>query len=210
VIRAIFFDFDGVLVDSEPLHWETWSCVLKPKGIEISFQDYCRRFIGVSNRTMIRELCRDVGLSFDPEQFQVWYAEKRALYAQRDLRVPDNLAHFIREDLNGYRLGVVSSSRRSEVEPYLVQSGVRERIDVLVCAEDSAELKPSPQPYIRAAHLAGLPACECLAVEDSDAGQESATGAGMQVARVRGPEEVVDALRRLNCFGLPGRLFREA
>jgi beta-phosphoglucomutase len=195
VIRAIFFDFDGVLVDSEPLHWETWSNVLGPKGIQVCFEDYRRRFIGVSNRAMVRELCRDAGYPFDPEEFQLWYAEKRALYAQRDLRVPDELAGLIRDGLTGYRLGVVSSSRRSEVEPYLIRAGVRERLEILVCAEDAAELKPSPEPYRKAAALADLPAPECLAVEDSDAGEQSAAGAGMRVLRVAAPGEVAARLR---------------
>jgi beta-phosphoglucomutase len=194
MIRAIFFDFDGVLVDSEPLHWETWSNVLRPQGIQVSLEDYRRRFIGVSNRAMIRDLCREAGRQFDPEEFQLWYAEKRALYAQRDLRVPADLARLIREGLSGFRLGVVSSSRRSEVEPYLVRAGVRERLEILVCAEDAAQLKPSPEPYRKAAALAGLPAPDCLAVEDSDAGEQSAAGAGMQVLRVAAPEEVAARL----------------
>lgn len=201
-IRAIFFDFDGVLVDSEPLHWETWAEVLKPQGIDVSFEDYSRRFIGVSSREMVRLLCQEAGRPFDLERFQAWYAEKRALYASRDLDVPDELARFLRHNLNGYRLGVVSSSRRSEVEPCLERSGIRTRLDVLVCAEDAAALKPSPAPYVRAGELAGIPAAECLVVEDSDAGQQSAQGAGMQVVRVAGPGEVVDRLRGLNCFEL--------
>ena len=116
VIRAIFFDFDGVLVDSEPIHYETWSAVLAPKGIRVSFEDYCRRFIGVSNREMIRALCQDHARPFDLDLFQAWYAEKRALYDHKELDIPPDLVEFIRNGLNGYLLGVVSSSRHSEVD----------------------------------------------------------------------------------------------
>ncbi len=189
--RAILFDFDGVLVDSEPLHWETWAEVLKPEGIELSLEEYRRRFIGVSSREMMRLLWQERGRPFDQHLFQSWYARKRALYATRELRVSQEVAQFIRNELGQYRLGVVSSSRRSEVEPYLVRSGIRERLEVLVCAEDAAELKPSPAPYRRAAEAMNLPPEQCLAVEDSEAGVASATGAGMQAVRVAGPGSVV-------------------
>ena len=194
-IRAIFFDFDGVLVDSELLHWETWSEVLKPKGIVVTWRDYSRRFIGVSNRAMIQMLCRDAGQVFDLHLFDAWYAEKRTLYQARHLRIPDDLVRFILEGLIGYRLGVVSSSQRSEVEPYLERSGVRARLDVIVCAEDASEWKPSPEPYRRAAELAGIAPGACLVVEDSEAGAESARQAGMTVVRVTGPGEVVAQVR---------------
>jgi beta-phosphoglucomutase len=193
-LRAIFFDFDGVLVDSEPLHWETWAEVLKPEGIALGREEYWRRFIGVSSREMMRLLWQDGGRPFDQDLFQTWYARKRALYAARELRVPDDVAEFIRSQLGDYRLGVVSSSRRSEVEPYLEGSGIRKRIEVLVCAEDVTELKPSPAPYRRAADLAGLPPEDCLAVEDSEAGVASATGAGMHAVRVEGPVNVVSVV----------------
>ncbi len=192
--RAVFFDFDGVLVDSEPVHWETWSTVLRPHGITMALEDYMRRFVGVSNREMIRTLCAEAGRPFDWDKFQAWYGEKKALYRERDLRVPEGLARFIREGLDGLCLGVVSSSQRVEVEPYLVKSGIRERMSVLVCAEDVERLKPWPDPYRKAGELAGVPAGECLAVEDSEAGERSAGSAGMEVLRVPRPEEVVQLL----------------
>ena len=194
-IRAIFFDFDGVLVDSEPLHWKTWADVLKTKGIELGYEDYLRRFIGVSSREMLRILWQDLGRPFDTEVFQAWYAEKRALFRRGDLRVPPELAGFIAGRLSGYRLGVVSSSRRSEVEPYLASAGLRPRMDILVCAEDVTHLKPSPEPYRKASELAGLAPGDCLVVEDSDAGEQSAREAGMQAVRVMAPGEVEERLR---------------
>src|SRR5688500_15545335 len=103
-LRAIFFDFDGVLVDSEPLHWETWAEVLKPEGIALGFEDYGRRFIGVSSREMMRLLWQEGGRPFDPDLFQTWYARKRALYSARELSVPDDVSQFIRNQLGDYRL----------------------------------------------------------------------------------------------------------
>jgi beta-phosphoglucomutase len=195
-IRAICFDFDGVLVDSEPIHWETWSEALKPDGITINYEDYCRRFIGVSNRDMIRRLCEEARIPFDHDRYESWYRQKRRLYRRRRLQVPLELVSYIKTGLDAYRLAVVSSSGRVEVEPYLVQSGIRERFDAVVCAEDVAELKPSPLPYVRAADLIQIRPEECLAVEDSDAGIESARGAGMSVLRVAGPSVVADGVRR--------------
>ena len=74
-IRAVFLDFDGVLVDSEPLHYECWSQVLRPLGIVFSRDDYMARYVGVSNRAMVEDLCRRFGLPGGSVFFQAQYTK---------------------------------------------------------------------------------------------------------------------------------------
>ena len=204
-IRAIFFDFDGVLVASEPVHYECWAEVLAGYGMPLTEQFYFDNFVGISNQEMMGVLCRHYGKAHSREFFEECYAKKKVLYATRVLeacRTPDDLAAFIRGQAGTYRLGVVSSSARSEVEPLLVREGLRGSLAALVCGrEDVENLKPAPDPYLRALEMVNAGADkavqpqECLVVEDSSPGAESARLAGMRVLRVAQPEEVSSRLR---------------
>jgi beta-phosphoglucomutase len=206
MIRAVFFDFDGVLVDSEPLHCECWAEVLAGYGIPMDAEGYTRQFIGVSNRDMIEILCRQHGRAFDAAFFDECYGKKKIIYEQRVVvrcRTPADLLDFIRTRSKALRFGVVSSSARSEVEPHRVGQGIREAITALVCQEDVEKLKPAPDPYLRALELVNaaldgngpIGAGECLVVEDSGPGAEAGFQAGMRVLRVSGPGEVLKLLR---------------
>ncbi len=204
MIRAIFFDFDGVLVDSEPLHLACWAEVLAGYGMPLSAEFYYANFVGVSNQEMIQRLCRQFGKGYDAEFFGRCYTAKKILYQDRargHCRMPQELVTFIQTGPENYRFGVVSSSSRCEVEPHLVGHGVREAITALVCQEDVAELKPAPDPYLRALELVNagaderIGAGECLVIEDSGPGAEAGRRAGMQVLRVPGPGEVLGLLR---------------
>ncbi len=205
MIRAIFFDFDGVLVDSEPLHLECWAEVLAEYGMVLEAAQYVEEFIGVSNQAMIETLCRQNGRGFDKRFFAECYDKKKNIYEKRILRcrTPEDLADFIRCRAGDFRFGVVSSSARCEVEPHLVGQGLRDSIVALVCQEDVEKLKPSPEPYVHALRLVNAAAgcliepAECLVVEDSGPGEESGRLAGMEVVRVSRPEEVRKAVARI-------------
>jgi beta-phosphoglucomutase len=206
MIEAIFFDFDGVLVDSEPLHFDCWAEVLAGYGMPITAEFYAENFIGVSNQEMIEILCRKFNRSHGMEFFAECYAQKKALYQKRapaHCRTPPELVSFFRERSGVYQLGVVSSSSRCEVEPHLAGQGIRDKLAALVCQEDVENLKPAPDPYLRALALVNLAARkeiapqECLVVEDSGPGAEAGRLAGMQVLRVPSPEHVRPSLEKI-------------
>ncbi len=210
-IRAIFFDFDGVLVDSEPLHYACWRKVLASRGIRLSWGEYRRRMIGVSNRQMVRELCGETGRTYSDQLFEEWYAEKKRLYFARvaRCRVPRALVACLRRLRLDYALGVVSSSARREVEPTLVRQGIRGWLTTVICSEDVKKLKPAPDAYRRALAMVNarsrrrIRAAECLVVEDSGPGVEAARRARMRVVRVAGPRKVARAVRgELHAMGL--------
>jgi beta-phosphoglucomutase len=203
-IRAVFLDFDGVLVDSEPLHYECWAQVLRPLGIIFSQEDYNARYVGVSNRAMVQDLCSRFGRAGGQDFYEAQYREKKVLYAGRsatELRIPADLTSLLLTPTNGLDFGVVTSSNKSEVEPCLIAAGIRDRLAVLVCDRDVQRLKPEPDPYLKALELLNaqrgeaLPAGSCLVVEDSGPGVESAQRAGMQVLLVRHPDEVARRLQ---------------
>jgi beta-phosphoglucomutase len=209
MIRAIFFDFDGVLVDSEPVHYECWAEVLRGQGIPLEWEFYNENFIGSSDREMLEVLCGRFGKIYDLAFFRECYAQKKSLYQERALGrlvVPPELAAFILTLSETHHLGVVSSSIRCEVEPHLEGQGIRPAITTLVCHEDVDRFKPEPEPYLRALHLVNvhrnglaedstvLPG-DCLVIEDSVPGAEAGRRAGMRVVRVSSPRSVLGLLQ---------------
>ncbi|HUQ95922.1 MAG TPA: HAD family phosphatase [Bryobacteraceae bacterium] len=197
--EAILFDFDGVLVDSEPIHFACWRQVLTPLSINLEWDHYHQHFIGVSDRKMAEAL---VGLASCPrtvEEVYALYPSKTALFEkQMRARLPfsSGVIDFI-TGLAGYRLGVVSSSRRTEVEPVLAAGGILSCFEVAVFGEDVTRHKPDPEPYLKAANM--LQTTRILVVEDSEAGEHSGRAAGFEVLRIPEPGLTVDLVkRRLN------------
>ena len=194
--EAILFDFDGVLVDSEPLHYECWCEIVAPRGLILTWENYAANCIGVSDRAMIETLCRVTGR---PEAFDsIWaqYPAKKALFRRRAVEavpMPASTREMF-ETLAGYRLAVVSSSGRAEIEPVLEAAGVRRYFEIIVTGEDVRELKPSPEPYRTAAERLGI--SRALVVEDSPAGIASGRAAGFEVLEIQQAADMAATLQR--------------
>lgn len=189
--EAILFDFDGVLVDSEPVHFECWGEILRPFGITLPWDYYEKNCIGVSDRAMIQTL---VELSVPPADFEAVYSQypkKKAMFRERMLvnpPAPPATLDLIRNLPNELKVAVVTSSGQSEVEPILERIGILDRLDTAVYGGDVERLKPSPDPYLLAARRLGI--SSALVVEDSEAGIASGRAAGFDVLQVKHPDEV--------------------
>lgn len=194
---SILFDFDGVLADTEPLHYQCWKKVLSGFGVDLPWDYYSRNCIGTSEHDTIRAY---LGLANPPLEFdQLWaeYPRKKELFREL-IRKEVPLAAGARELLGelrdaGRRIAVVSSSNRREVEPALITAGIREFFEALVCGMEVARLKPAPDPYLRAAELLGSK--RPLVVEDSAAGVASAQAAGFDYVRVASVGEMAAMVR---------------
>jgi HAD superfamily hydrolase (TIGR01509 family) len=195
VFEAVLFDFDGVLVDSEPIHFRCWRDLLAPLGIELDWETYRSNYIGVNTREMLEHISGKAANGTTAEILLRLVPRKRELFSAlmcRELPFAADCRAML-TSLSNLRLGVVTSSNRREVEPVLEAAGIRDCFDVLVCGNDVRAQKPSPEPYLKAVQLLGT--SSALAVEDSDAGLESAQAAGIEVIRVAGSAEVWPALR---------------
>lgn len=193
---AILFDFDGVLVDSEPLHHECWSEVLARFGLGLAWEDYAANCIGVSDRKMIQALCdihRRQDL-FEP----IWnlYPYKKQLFRDRvkDRALMPEATREMIVELAVLPLAVVSSSGRAEVEPPLESAGVRDYFRVTVFGEDVKNLKPDPEPYLLAAGKLGVR--RPLVVEDSASGIAAGRAAGFDVVAIAGAGRTAELVRR--------------
>lgn len=191
---AILFDFDGVLADTEPIHCACWAEAVRPLGIHLDWQTYEPIGVGGSDRDLAGFMAARAPKPLAPDEVMALHPLKTQLFSDRVLLDPP-ISQEIREllkSLGGYKLAVVTSSFRHEIEPILERAGIRDRFAAFVGGDDVGKLKPAPDPYLRAAKLLG--AKSPLVVEDSDAGEASARAAGF------------DCLRVAHCSELPGRL----
>ena len=177
-LRAACFDLDGVVVDSEPLHYEAEKVALARRGIDLTLEDKTE-FVGYPLREVAVRMAARFGLP-DAEAF---YIERQrifdALVAGRlDLR-PGVTGLLDLLTLRGVRCALVTSGQRRYVDAVLGRSGLGRYFDCVIAEEDVHEHKPAPGPYLAAARLLGVPPAACLALEDSPTGIASAKAAGL-------------------------------
>lgn len=195
--EAILFDFDGVLADSEPVHFECWREILQDFGLNLDWATYCQEGIGISDRLLLSRLCQRQEPPLNVELLFAEFPRKRDLFRERMLErqpFPAEVRALLAE-LDDYRLAVVTSSGQPEVEPVLEKAGLRAFFDAAVYFADTKHHKPEPDPYLLALERLGVQ--RALAVEDSNAGEASARAAGLDVLRVRTPNEMPAMLREL-------------
>jgi HAD superfamily hydrolase (TIGR01509 family) len=194
---AVLFDFDGVLADTEPVHCACWAEAVRPLGIHLDWEIYRGIGIGASDRDLAEFMSRQSGRRLTADDVLARHPEKQRRFTSRvavDPPIPLSILEFIKS-LRDYKLAVVTSSFRSEIDPVLERAGIRRCFEALVSGDSVASLKPSPEPYLTAAKL--LEARSPLVVEDSDAGMASARAAGFEAVRVSGPHEVPSEVQRL-------------
>lgn len=197
---GILFDHDGVLVASEPMHWRAWARLAQEIGIPYD-ESIVRGAVGKTApeilETMLAKFQPDQPLG--PDDLRTLVDRKSELYREEAARgiqafpgVPEGLAWLKKA---GVRMGVVSNARRRELLEVLSSVGLLSFFEFVLSREDVTAFKPDPTPYLTAAGRLGLGVSECLAVEDSPPGIESALVARMPAAAVltNFPEAIMQA-----------------
>jgi HAD superfamily hydrolase (TIGR01509 family) len=193
---AILFDFDGVLLDSEPMHCACWAAVLAPLGVKLSWEFYRGCCIGVDDREMLRMMARQSDPPFDWNLLWAQYPAKQALFRDRMEKAPPfdaALSSFLTELEQQYSLAVVSSSACAEIVPLLVAGGLRGYFRTVVGGDSVQRHKPDPEPYRLAADR--LHSKRPLVLEDSPAGIASGRAAGFEVLAIPRPADMPGLLR---------------
>jgi len=192
VSRAVVFDCDGVLVDSEPHSAAAWVTVLGRRGHRATAADVAD-CTGLGYAATYDHLAAvDPSVALPPAE--VLWPEVQAALAEsfdRGLTVfPDAAACVTELAFAGVPLGVASSSRRERLDLTLERSGLGRYFDAVVSGDEVKQGKPAPEVYLLAAERLGVRPEECLAVEDTGPGAAAAAAAGMRVLGVaRRPEE---------------------
>lgn len=186
-VRAVVFDFDGVLADSEAQHLRSYREVLAPSGVSITDEAYCERYLGLDDAGVFGAVAADFGLMFGDEEIELLIDEKarrfEAVAAGGALLYPQAAA-CVRRLAERWPLGIASGARRSEIELVLRGADLLGAFAFIVAAGETDRSKPAPDPYLRAAELHQAQPSQCVAIEDSPAGLQAARAAGMRTIAV--------------------------
>ena len=177
-VKAVIFDFDGVICNTEPLHAKSWQMLFARKGIHVP-EERIWGAVGTPDYVFLQELFEEYRLN---DSLQSWEVEKRNIFL---LLLRQNVPSFpgavelVRRLGWNWPLGIASTSWRVVIEFSLQRLGIRGCFQAIVGKEDVTEHKPSPEPYLRAAADLGEEPQGCVAIEDSPAGITAARAAGM-------------------------------
>jgi beta-phosphoglucomutase-like phosphatase (HAD superfamily) len=208
-IGAVIFDFNGVLVDDEAVHFTLFREVLAREGVKITEQDYHERYLGYDDRGCFEAALIDAGQSASPERLDQLIARKARRYveaASEGLRFFPAAADTVQAVAARWPVAICSGALRREIEYALRQLGSLDQVTAIISAEDTDKCKPDPEGYrlalfaLQAATRDGcatrgatgtqhhadydLTAANCLVIEDSLAGIASAKKAGMKAVGV--------------------------
>jgi beta-phosphoglucomutase len=192
MIRAVVFDFDGVIANSEPLHFRAFHDVLAAEGVTLTEADYYARYLGYNDQRAFREI--------GAERDRRWDDRTVAELIDRKARLMEDIeqhasilfpgAHEAIEQLaRRCPLAIASGALRAEIERKLQREQLTGCFAVIVAGDDGVPSKPAPDPYLRAVERLGaihgsMPPSHCVAVEDSPWGLESAVLAGLRTVGI--------------------------
>jgi beta-phosphoglucomutase len=192
-LRAIVFDFDGVIANSEPLHFRGYRDVLVDEGITLTERDYYADYLGFDDVGAFEAIGRRHGAAWNRSRIEALVSRKavRLEELERDVSVLfPGAADAVRRASATLPIAIASGARGDEIRRVLVREHLSACFTAIVAAEDTPASKPAPDPYLLAlTRLAaacgdGLHASECVAIEDSHWGLESARGAGLHTVAV--------------------------
>jgi len=193
---SILFDFDGVLLDTEPAHCDCWAEVLAPLGVTLTWEFYRKACIGIDDREMLRMMATQSDPPRDWRELWAQYPAKQEAFRARMEKAPpfhETLPGLLAELNAHYAMAVVSSSATGEIEPLLVAGGLRDYFQTVVGGGDVRRHKPEPDPYLLAAERLGVK--KPLVLEDSPAGIASGRAAGFEVLEIPHPDRMAELLR---------------
>jgi HAD superfamily hydrolase (TIGR01509 family) len=192
LLRAIVFDFDGILVDSEPLIMKLIQEMAAREGWLLSEHEYFRDYLALDDRGVIDHLWRTHGRPLSiarRNELLAWKANAYEKIIRNGLPAIPGATEFVLSAAQHFPLAIASGSLRVEIEHLLRKLGLREKFSVLATADDCERSKPDPEVYLKAlSRLRELPQLrepalesgECLALEDAPLGVVAAQAAGMR------------------------------
>jgi beta-phosphoglucomutase len=219
-LQAVIFDFDGVIADSEPLHFRAFQQALAEDALELTSKLYYSRYLGYDDVGMFQAFAEDHGVAMDAARVAELVARKgarlQAMLSAGSVLFP-GAVDFVRAAATAVPIAIASGALRHEIEEVIEAAGVRNLFAAIVASGDTPQSKPSPEPYrlaferLQDATGTPLDPRRCVAIEDSRWGLESARGAGLRCVGVTnsypadeltGAELVVGGLQALTVDAL--------
>ncbi len=180
MLKAVIFDMDGVLVDSEPLHARAGVLALEKYSVEVTI-DYFYDFIGSTTIHMLDTMIKDFNLTTTRDELLITYsAAKHKLVKEEGYKaIPYTKELIIDLYKNGVKLAIASSSALSEIEDIVKTLGIAKYFDKLVSGATVSLPKPAPDVFLKAMSELGVNSTECIIIEDSCNGVRAAEAAGI-------------------------------
>jgi len=194
MLRAVIFDFDGVITDSEILHFRAFNAVLTQHGFQLTRQEYYRDYLGMTDKDCFKALIGEGRLRISEAQIQGLVRRKTRVFEQL-ARTEGKIIEGVREFLNALAgakvpTAICSGALRAEIELILEEARLRDYFDVIVSAEEVAQGKPDPEGFLLALKNLSEQWAEpiatdsCVVIEDSHWGLRAAEAAGMRTVAV--------------------------
>ncbi len=217
MIKAILFDFNGVIIDDEPIHMKAYQEVFKKEDIDITEEGYYS-CLGMNDSVFVKTICERAEKDISDEKLTELIDAKTDRWKELiDGNIPlfNGIQEFVRRMENVFALGLVSMARRTEIDHVLDKTGLRKSFLAIVSSEDVSTTKPDPQCYregFRRIDLAStsrgknpITRRQCVIIEDSPAGIVSGKGARLKTL---GVTNTVDAksLRDAGADAVTGNL----
>jgi HAD superfamily hydrolase (TIGR01509 family) len=194
MLRAIIFDFDGVITDSEILHFRAFNAILGQHGVELTKQEYYKNYLGLTDADCYKTLIGEGRLPITEAQVPSLVQQKTKVFetmARSEGRIIEGVREFLDMlSTAGIPIAICSGALRAEIELILEEADLRHYFEVIVSAEEVTRGKPDPQGFLMALRkLIDLweepiaPEC-CVVIEDSHWGLQAARAAGMRPVAV--------------------------
>ncbi len=189
MLNAVIFDFDGIIVDSEPMHYRAFNAILTPLKKGFSWEEYCETYIGFDDRDAFKQAFKAKGEKIGNRELKQMIAEKAEAFQQLvhagDATPLPGAVELIKSIPRKLPIALCSGALREDILPIIENLGIANAFSTIVTAEDTPKSKPDPAPYKLVVEKLGLenPA-NAIAIEDTPAGIISAKGAGLKVLAV--------------------------
>ncbi len=195
MLKAIIFDFDGVIAHTEPIHLQAFQIVLEEERISLSEEQYYERYLAYDDKTFFKKLLEDRAVNHSDDYISRLVTRKSLHYNRLitgNVELFPGVLELISEVRGRVRLAIGSGALRQEIEHILNFAGIRKDFEFIVGAEDVEKCKPAPDVYLevhRRLNVQSLPEDvvllkECLVIEDSISGVRAARSAGMKCIAV--------------------------
>lgn len=195
MLKAVIFDMDGVLIDSEPIHYEANRRIMRNFGYELEYE-YYKQFIGSTLTHMWEVIKKDYKIKEEIRKLnQMSEQESRNITGEKGyIRIPgaSQLVQMFAQ--NDIKLAVASSSSADIIENVVSSLGIEEYFQVLVSGNTVEHPKPAPDIFLKAAELLAVETRECIVIEDSANGVNAAKAAGMACAGFINPNSGIQDL----------------
>jgi len=188
MIEAVIFDFDGVIADTEDIHYASYQEILAPRGFGFSYGEYAERYMAFDSFGCLKQRMADLGRSVDEAELRRWVEEKNRAHeriiAHEDVSALPGAVDLVVRAADHGPVAVCTGAVLSDIAPLLVKFDLLRHLSAVVTAEDVVVSKPDPACYRLACREVDADPARCLAIEDTPGGLQAARGAGCRTLGV--------------------------